>query len=94
MQDKRIQRPLTHDIFVSSLRSFRIGVDNLKIIKLVDGTYYGELTLRQFIFLKKIDVRPSDGVAIALRANAKIYVNEDLVSKLEDETLVMPQTVL
>jgi bifunctional DNase/RNase len=39
-------------------------------------------------------VRPSDGVAIALRTNAKIYVNKDLLSKTEPENLVVPQTVL
>ncbi len=94
LKDKKIQRPLTHDIFVSSLRKFGIRVDNLKITKLVKETYYGKLTLRQFLFLKKIDVRPSDGVAIALRTNAKIYVNKELLSKVKPGTLVIPQTVL
>ena len=94
LQNKKTQRPNTHDTFVSSLRNFGISVDNLRITKLVEETYYGELTLRQFLFSKKIDLRPSDGVAIALRTEAKIYINKDLLSKTKPETLIVPQTVL
>jgi len=94
LYNKSTKRPLTHDIFVSSLRKFGISVSNLKITKLIEGTYYAELTLKQFLFSKKIDIRPSDGVAIAIRTNAKIYVNKDLVSETNQETSVMPQTLL
>ena len=77
-------RPLTHDIFVESLQRFWIEPRMVRITKIRDGTYYGELVLQHIVFrtVTTIDVRPSDGIAIVLRSNAPIYVNKALAENL------------
>jgi len=74
-------RPMTHDILVDVLEGFEINPVMLKITTLSDNTYFAELTLQEWNRLLIVDVRPSDGVAIAVRTNTPIYVNEELVMK-------------
>jgi len=74
-------RPMTHDILVDILEGFEIKPVMIKITTLSDNTYFAELTLREWNRLFIVDIRPSDGVAIAVRTNTPIYVNEELVMK-------------
>jgi len=74
-------RPMTHDILVDILEGFEIKPVMVKITSLSDNTYFAELTLREWNRLFIVDIRPSDGVAIAVRTNTPIYVNEELVTK-------------
>lgn len=74
-------RPMTHDIIVDILEGFEIKPAMVKITKLSDNTYFAELTLQEWNHLFIVDIRPSDGVAIAVRTNTPIYVNEELVMK-------------
>ncbi len=72
-------RPSTHELIVMILRKFSIEVEELKITKLERGIYYAELTLRGFGMRYELDVRPSDGIAIALRTNSPIKVHKNLL---------------
>jgi len=74
-------RPMTHDIIVDILEGFEIKPVMVKITTLSENTYFAELTLQEWNRLFILDIRPSDGVAIAVRTNSPIYVNEDLVMK-------------
>lgn len=77
-------RPLTHDIFLEALQRFWIKPRMVKVTRLVGSTYYGELVLQHIIFraVTTLDIRPSDGVAIALRSNTPIYVNKALAENI------------
>ncbi len=74
-------RPMSHDILVDILEGFEIKPAMVKITSLSDNTYFAELTLQEWNRLFIVDIRPSDGVAIAVRTNTPIYVNEELVMK-------------
>ncbi len=74
-------RPMTHDILVDILEGFEIKLVMVKITKLSDNTYFAELTLQEWNRLFIVDTRPSDAIAIAVRTNTPIYVNEELVTK-------------
>lgn len=74
-------RPMTHDILVDILEGFEIEPAMVKITTLSDNTYFAELTLQEWNRLFIVDVRPSDAIAIAVRTNTPIYVNEELVMK-------------
>lgn len=74
-------RPMTHDILVDILEGFEIKPVMVKITTLSDGTYFAELTLQEWNRLFIVDIRPSDAIAIAVRTNTPIYVNEELVMK-------------
>jgi len=74
-------RPMTHDVLVDVLEGFEIKPVMVKITTLSDNTYFAELTLKEWNRLLILDIRPSDAVAIAVRTNTPIYVNENLVMK-------------
>jgi bifunctional DNase/RNase len=75
-------RPMTHDIFVNVLESFDIQPVMIKITKLSESTYYAELILQKDNRFLIADSRPSDAIALAVRTNMPIYVNESLTTKV------------
>jgi bifunctional DNase/RNase len=78
-------RPMTHDLMANLLGALHARVDELLIHDLVDGTYYGLLHLTPSSNGGDpllVDTRPSDGLALALRAGATIRV----AAKILDET--------
>jgi len=76
-----IYRPGTHDILVDILKNFNIKPVLVKITKLQDSTYFAELALQNWNNFLILDIRPSDAIAIAIRTNTPIYVNENLITK-------------
>jgi bifunctional DNase/RNase len=74
----KFSRPLTHDLFTSLLKGLGSEVQRVVITKVVDNTYYAELILTRAGEVFSIDARPSDSIAIALRAKAPIYARDEL----------------
>jgi len=72
-------RPLTHDLFVEFLRQFGISLKSLVIASLEDGGYYASMILLQDHHEMTIDCRPSDGIAIGIRCQAGIMVEEEVI---------------
>ncbi|MFB6134188.1 MAG: bifunctional nuclease family protein, partial [Halanaeroarchaeum sp.] len=76
-------RPLTHDLFVDMLREFGGAIDRVRIDDLADGTFYGKLDVEQYTAGERsqitFDVRPSDAIAIAVRVDAPIFVDDAVV---------------
>lgn len=75
-------RPMTHDILVDILEGFNIKPIMVKITRLEENTYFAELILQEWNRFLVLDIRPSDAIAIAVRTDTSIYVNEGLVSKV------------
>ena len=74
-------RPMTHDLFISVLESLGASITNVLIDDLDGGTYYARLTIKGNSNQSEIDARPSDCLALALRAKAPIEVQEKVVSE-------------
>ncbi len=74
-------RPLSHDTTQNILQSYDIQVIMVKVTELRDNNFIGKLFLKSGNKITSIDVRPSDGIAIALRNNAPIYMNETLLKE-------------
>ncbi|MBW2267850.1 MAG: bifunctional nuclease family protein [Deltaproteobacteria bacterium] len=72
-------RPNTHDLAARLIERLDARVDRMVVTALRDGTYYGVLHLRSGNGISEMDVRPSDGIAIALRSGAPIFVNARLL---------------
>jgi len=72
-------RPNAHDLAKDVFTSLKIDVLMVKITERRDTAYYSKIVLRQGNTVLNYDVRPSDGIAIALRMNAPIYMNETLL---------------
>ena len=75
-----LPRPITHDLFVEVLRRFDATVTALSIDSLEDGIFYAKLHVKLDGAVEVVDCRPSDGIAIALRTDAPITVEEGVVS--------------
>ena len=75
-------RPMTHDLIVSILEGLDVKMEALFIDKMVNNTFHAKIELKIKDGKKKtIDTRPSDGIALAVRANAPIFVDEEVIKK-------------
>jgi len=74
-------RPMTHDLFNEFLKTFEVYVDRIEIIDIRNNTFYANIYLVKEGVTYTLDARPSDAIAIALRANAPIYVDEKVIER-------------
>jgi uncharacterized protein len=89
-------RPLTHDLYLLTLRAFGAKVSRAVIVKMEDDIYYARLILEaeNEIMEKKIvelDGRPSDCLAITTRCGAPFFVVKDVWDGLEDMSGVLKE---
>lgn len=80
-------RPMTHDLLNSVVNLLQGTVERVEIDDLVEGTFYAKLRLKRGRTKLAVDCRPSDAVALALRARAPIYVADAVFRKLDPEDL-------
>jgi hypothetical protein len=73
-------RPMTHDLIKSLLRGLNAGVQKVVVSDLREDTFYAVIWLERDGEVISIDSRPSDALAVALRLDCPIYV-EDAVLK-------------
>ena len=78
-------RPMTHDLCKSLIIAMGATVRRVEITRVENNTYYGELHLERNGALTRIDSRPSDAIAIALRLDAPMFAAESLLMMPEDE---------
>ena len=77
-----VQRPMTHDLLLSTILGLRARMEKLVIDKLVANTFHAKLILKTADNQEaRVDARPSDGIALAVRAQAPIFVEEDVLNK-------------
>ena len=76
-------RPMTHDLFISVLENLNASIKGVLIDDLDAGVYYARLTLAGTEGESEIDARPSDCLALALRAKAPIRVKPTVVDASE-----------
>ncbi|GAA5262159.1 bifunctional nuclease family protein [Methanocalculus sp. MC3] len=74
-------RPLTHDLFSDTLTALRAGLREVRIDSIDDGVYYATLFLDTQTGDLSIDSRPSDGIALAVRKNAPVYIDSGLMAE-------------
>lgn len=90
----RTPRPLTHDLFVSFAHAFGVKLRQVFIYRFEDGIFSSELTFSDGDRTVTIDSRTSDAVALAIRTDAPIYTNEEILQAtgfvIEDEHLNRP----
>jgi len=79
-------RPLTHDLLKSIIENLNAKITRIVITEIQDNTYYALIYVDDGGKELPIDSRPSDAVAVALRTNSAIFVEEDVIGvKRTDE---------
>lgn len=72
-------RPMTHDLVKNILRGVETGMEKVVVSELKDDTFYAVIWLRRNGNLIAIDSRPSDALALALRHDCPIFVDDDVI---------------
>lgn len=90
LSGKPAPRPLTHDLFSQVLQAFGGKLTRMLITNVEEEVFYAKLILEgeneiQDHKIVEVDARPSDGIALAVRAEAPIYVVADVWSALDDK---------
>ena len=72
-------RPLTHDLLKNIIDNMGAGIIEVVIDELRENTFYAKIILEVSALTNEIDARPSDAIALAVRAQAPIYVSETVM---------------
>lgn len=74
-------RPMTHDLFFNMLDSMDAQIERIIINDLRDNTYYAIIQVSRRSKIYEVDARPSDAIALAVRQNIQIFVEEEVMRK-------------
>ena len=78
MAGHQFERPLTHDLLRSVISGFGATVQRVTINELRGSTFFAKVYVTRDNEIMVVDARPSDSIALALRFEAPIFVDEDL----------------
>jgi len=90
LSEKPFQRPLTHDLLVNTVRELGGTITRLEVCALKNSIFYAQLVIEQNGSTVSIDCRPSDGIAIAVRAGSQIFVAEAVMDEVATEPMIEP----
>ena len=87
LQETSTPRPMTHDLFTDVMRELNTHVARITVTELRDNTFYARITLSSDASEIDVDSRPSDAIALAVRANAPIFAADQVI---EDSGIEFP----
>lgn len=73
-------RPLTHDLVKNITDGLKVKITRIVVTEIIDNTYYALIYVSDGKKETLIDSRPSDAVAVALRASAPIFVEDSIMA--------------
>ena len=79
LSEEPFPRPLTHDLIALIVEGLKARISRVVIADLRENTFFASIFVERDSEVLSIDARPSDSIAIALRARAPIFVNEKLL---------------
>jgi hypothetical protein len=77
----RLPRPMTHDLMASVVDALDGHLDAVEVTELQDGAFHANLTLSGPAGQRRIDTRPSDAIALAVRLRAPLFVSEAVLDE-------------
>lgn len=91
LQQIHAPRPMTHDLICNLIKGFSGKLVKVNICDIKDNTFYAEMVVKILHSEIRIDARPSDAIAVAIRMNAPIFVESyvlDEASQPSESSLV------
>lgn len=85
LEGTKVPRPLSHDLMRSIIDALEGSVLRIVIYDIKDNTFFAKIVIESKGNIVEIDARPSDSIALALRADAPIFVSEKIIL---EETVV------
>lgn len=80
-------RPLTHDLIKNIFDNLNVRVNKVIITQIIDNTYYAVICAQDYRGDINIDSRPSDAIAVAVRVQVPIFVDEDVLEARKADEL-------
>lgn len=81
LQGVSVQRPLTHDLMSSVIDTLGARIDSITVTEMKNDIFYAQISLHINGSQLEVDSRPSDALALAVRVEAPIYVDESVLDK-------------
>jgi len=81
LQGVKFDRPMTHDLFKNFSDLLNIAVSKVEVCDIQDSTYFAKIHFASKEKIFSMDARPSDAIAIALRFNAPIFIDDKVIEK-------------
>lgn len=79
-------RPMTHDLLYTTIKQVGARLDKIVVTKLEQNTFFAKLVLQVDGRMEEVDARPSDSIALAIRADAPIFVEEEVLNSVSNNT--------
>lgn len=86
---RKYQRPLTHDLIVTLLEGVKARVSRVVVTDLKETTFFATIYLETGNGAVSVDARPSDSIAIALRARAPIFVMDKVFDQSVQKNVIV-----
>lgn len=80
-------RPLTHDLIKNVIYELKMKITKVVITEIIDNTYYAGIYVDKGGTEIPIDSRPSDAIAVAIRVNVPIFVDENVIMYRNNDEL-------
>jgi uncharacterized protein len=81
LQNASTPRPMTHDLVTEILGELNAQVTRVAVTELRENTFYAQVTIQQDGSEIDVDSRPSDAIALAVRASAPIFVADEVIDE-------------
>ena len=81
LQEVSVPRPLTHDLLHNAIKDLGGIIDSIVVSSMENDTYYATIVVRQRDKTVEIDARPSDALALAVRAGVQIFAAPEVMEK-------------
>ena len=81
LQDVQVPRPLTHDLLFNTIKDLGGAIERIVVSGLQNDTYFAKIAVRIGDRVVEIDSRPSDALALAVRAKVPIFVDDEVMQK-------------
>ena len=85
LADQYLARPLTHDLLLATIDRLGGRLERVAITHMSKSTYYAELRLSVDGEEMRVDARPSDAIALAIRANVPVLAEDGLLDRIQLE---------
>jgi len=81
LQNQEFSRPLTHDLAVDLVAQLGGAMERVTVTRLQDQTFYATISLVVGGKVVEVDSRPSDAIALAVRAGADIFASNEVIEE-------------
>ncbi|OEU46316.1 MAG: hypothetical protein BA872_02680 [Desulfobacterales bacterium C00003060] len=84
LEKVRFARPMTHDLFKNFIDMLEIRISKVEVCDLKDNTFFAQIHFSFGSESRNMDARPSDAIALALRADCPIFVDDVVLRKSKE----------